>query len=249
MKPALDARLVARVGDGDEAFHLDVELGLDAGVLVLFGASGAGKTLCLRGLAGLVPIEQGYVKVASQTLFDKESGVDLPPHRRGIGYVPQDQALFPFLDVRANVTFGLARSGRRGPGAEALLEGLGLASLAGRQVGSLSGGERQRVALARALAVRPRLLLLDEPFGALDRQTQSEQRALVARALEASGTAAVLVTHDPDDARELGSQLVVIRNGKSREAGAPAKVLGGLGDPLSEAEPSAPGAGNPKDPC
>jgi epoxide hydrolase-like predicted phosphatase len=175
---ALEAHIRTEVGSGAGAFRLDAELRLERGILVLFGPSAAGKSLTLRALAGLVPVREGFVRVAGDTLFESASRVDRPAHRRRIGYVPQHHALFPFCDAAANVAFGLPlRERRRGsPRVRALLEEVGIAHLASARPASLSGGERQRVALARALAVAPRLLLLDEPFASIDRAGHAARR-------------------------------------------------------------------------
>src|SRR5262245_59214268 len=110
---ALDAKLVVHVGSGQSLFSVDAELSLDRGVLVLFGPSGAGKSLTLQALAGLVTPAEGHIAVAGETLYDAQQRINVPAHRRRIGYVPQDPSLFPFLDVAENVAFGLPRSERR----------------------------------------------------------------------------------------------------------------------------------------
>ncbi|MFT4571002.1 MAG: molybdate transport system ATP-binding protein [Hyphomicrobiaceae bacterium] len=231
MNFALEAKFGLDVGSGDgsgdERFCVDVEFVLKRGVLVLFGPSGAGKTLCLRALAGLVRPQRGYVEVGGRMLSDARNDVWVPVHERGTGYVPQDQALLPFLDVAANVRFGLPRPRREGHDADVaeLLAELSLETLADRGVASLSGGERQRVALARALVVRPRLLLLDEPFAALDRDARRSMRSSLKAALTAHQTPAVLVTHDKDDALELGDMVVRLDAGRSVATGTPAEML------------------------
>lgn len=223
---ALDARLVIKVGSGASLFELTSELALDAGVLVLFGPSGAGKTLTLQALAGLVRPASGHLRADGETLFDSAARVFVPAHKRRIGYVPQQSSLFPFLSVAETVAFGLPRSERKkSPAVVALLEELGVARLAGAPVASLSGGERQRVALARALAVRPRLLLLDEPFASIDLEGRSALRRVLRAALERHGTPAVFVTHDPDEALELGDSLVLFDRGRTGASGPPASLL------------------------
>jgi molybdate transport system ATP-binding protein len=222
---AVDARFSLTVGAGDAAFHIDVELSLVSGVLVLSGPSGAGKTLTLRALAGLLPVDSGYVRVGVDTLVDTARGLAVPAHLRGVGYVPQHQSLFPFLDVAANVGFGLARALRRGDRARRWLHELGIAHLASRRPASLSGGERQRVALARALAVGPRLLLLDEPFASIDHDAARELGQLVREVIARHEVPAVLVTHDPEEARALGDRVVRFAAGRTVAAGSPEDVL------------------------
>ena len=222
---ALEARFAVTVGGGDRAFSLDVELGLDAGVLVLFGPSGAGKTLTLHALAGLLPGVRGHLHVAGEVLLDSARGVDVPAERRRLGYVPQQHALFPFLDVAGNVAFGLPRRERRPARVAALLDELGLGDLAAAQPGSLSGGERQRVALARALAVEPRILLLDEPFASIDEDGRASLQKLVRAAIDRRRMPAVLVTHHPGEAMALGDRLVRFERGKTVAAGDPRAIL------------------------
>jgi molybdate transport system ATP-binding protein len=227
MEPALEARIAARVGSVPGAFPLDVELRLERGILVLFGPSGAGKSLTLRALAGLLPVQAGFVRVGGTALYDAERRVDAPAHQRRIGYVPQHHALFPFCDAAANVGFGLPWRERRpgSPRVRALLEEVGIPHLARARPESLSGGERQRVALARALAVEPRLLLLDEPFASIDRAGRSALWATLRAVLERRGTPAVLVTHDAGEARRVGHAAVLLEEGRSVAAGRPEDVI------------------------
>jgi molybdate transport system ATP-binding protein len=224
--PALEARLVIKVESNASSFEVAADLSLDAGVLVLFGPSGAGKTLTLRALAGLIRPTSGTMRASGETLFDGDARVFVPAHKRRIGYVPQHASLFPFLNVAENVAFGLPRALRRGSAAVSeLLEELGIAALARSSVASLSGGERQRVALARALAVRPRLLLLDEPFASIDHAGRSELRRALRATLASRGTPAVFVTHDPDEALELGDEMVLFERGRTAAKGSPASLL------------------------
>jgi molybdate transport system ATP-binding protein len=223
--PAIDARLSLQVGTGVSIFRVDAELLLAAGVLVLFGASGVGKTLTLKALAGLLP-STGHLRVGGETLVDSAAGVSVPAHLRRVGYVPQEYALFPFLDVAANVAFGLPRSARRGDRVERWLDELGLTQLAARRPESLSGGERQRVALARALVVKPRLLLLDEPFASLDEEAAGLLRRVVRDVILRHKVPAVLVTHDVDEAMAMGDQVVRFARGRTVESGSPQRLLG-----------------------
>ncbi|MFO0762762.1 MAG: ATP-binding cassette domain-containing protein [Byssovorax sp.] len=226
--PALLARLSVLAGDGPEAFAVEADLALDRGVLVLFGPSGAGKTLTLQALAGLLRPWRGNIVVQGDTMYDEARRIFVPPEKRRIGYVPQLHALFPFLDVAGNVAFGLPRKERRpdNPRVVALLEELGLAHLARANPASLSGGERQRVALGRALIVEPRLLLLDEPFASIDQEGRAALRAMLRHAIDRRSMPAVLVTHDPEEALSLGDWLVRFERGKTTVAGDPARLLG-----------------------
>jgi molybdate transport system ATP-binding protein len=247
---ALDARLSIAVGAGERTFTVEAELALEAGVLVLFGPSGVGKTLTLQALAGFLPRVRGHLRVAGEVLLDSARGACVPAHARRVGYVPQEQALFPFLDVAGNVTFGLPRAerGGRGPRVSALLDELGLLPLASALPGSLSGGERQRVALGRALAVEPRLLLLDEPFAAIDDEGRAALQKLLLAVIARRRTPVVLVTHHPGEARAIGDRLVRFERGRTAACGDPRAVLGApvvMGGPESPPKPpGVPGDGS-----
>jgi len=224
---ALSMDVTIEVGAKKTAFSLAAKVELERGVLVLFGPSGSGKSLTVQALAGLVRPTRGFVRVGGETVFDAANDVFQPPHRRRIGYVPQHHSLFPFLDVEQNVAFGLPRAERKpgNPAVLALLEELGIAHLRNSRPARLSGGERQRVALARALAVKPRLLLLDEPFASIDELGKTELRRAVRDALERHGTPAVLVTHDPQDAMDLGDLVVRFERGRTVETGTPEAIM------------------------
>jgi molybdate transport system ATP-binding protein len=223
---ALRATLVFSAVGPDARFDVHAELSLDQGILVVFGPSGVGKTLTLEALAGLRAVSVGRVRVGDQTLLDTEHGVSVPPYARGVGYVPQSQALFPFLDVLGNVGFGLPREERRGGRPKELLAELGIAHLSSATPASLSGGEKQRVALARALAVRPRLLLLDEPFASIDDHGRKELEKLLRTTVDRHGVPAVLVTHDKREALAVGDKAVRFVRGKTAESGDPRELLG-----------------------
>jgi iron(III) transport system ATP-binding protein len=202
----------------------------------ILGASGAGKSTLLRVIAGFEPADEGTVALGGTTV-----GSEVPPERRHIGYVPQDGALFPHLTVRRNVGFALsgglfpARRTGRGDLVNELLDLVGLADLGGRYPHELSGGQQQRVAIARALASRPRLVLLDEPFAALDASLRSTVRADVVGALRATGTTAVLVTHDQDEALSVADYIAVLRDGAVTQAGTPDAVYSAPADPWTAA--------------
>lgn len=205
-----------------------VDLTVAAGqVLVLLGPSGSGKTMLLETVAGLRPQHAGQVRLAGTDL------ASAPPERRRIGLVFQDAALFPHLSVRDNVRFGIRA--RRAPAADSpdglWLERLGIGHLAGRYPRSLSGGERQRVALARALAIRPALLLLDEPLSALDQPTREDLRALLQETLAGLDIPAIHVTHDRDEALSIGDALAVITDGQLRQTGPAAELTAAPADP------------------
>jgi iron(III) transport system ATP-binding protein len=197
-----------------------VDLDVPAGSLTaVLGLSGCGKTTLLRVIAGFERAERGRVSLGSRVLDDGHTYI--PPERRGIGYVPQEGALFPHLTVRGNVGFGLSREERRGAAVGELLEMVGLASLAERYPHQLSGGEQQRVALARALARRPEVLLLDEPFSSLDASLRAHVREEVHALLRAQGVTSVLVTHDQEEALSLADTVAVLRDGTIVQGGTP----------------------------
>ncbi|RKP49730.1 ABC transporter ATP-binding protein [Pararobbsia silviterrae] len=192
-----------------------VDLDVASGRLVaLLGPSGSGKTTLLRLICGFDRAEQGSIRVGSTIV--SAPGVHLPPDRRQIGYVPQEGGLFPHLSVADNIVFGLPRAQRKARHrVSELLDMVGLpASFATRAPQQLSGGQQQRVALARALAPSPALVLLDEPFSALDTALRQETRQAVADALAASGATALLVTHDQSEALSMGSQVAVMWHGR-----------------------------------
>ncbi|MCN9242962.1 ABC transporter ATP-binding protein [Streptomyces sp. RY43-2] len=215
----LDARLVVDRG----SFHLDVALTAAPGdVVAVLGPNGAGKTTALRALAGLAPLSGGHLRLDGAEL----DGV--PPEHRPVGVVFQDYLLFPHLSALDNVAFGprcrgAAKVESRAQAAE-LLARLGLADHASARPAGLSGGQAQRVALARALAIRPRLLLLDEPLAALDARTRLDVRSQLRRHLAEFEAVAVLVTHDPLDAMVLADRLVVIERGQVVQEGSPADI-------------------------
>jgi molybdate transport system ATP-binding protein len=223
MSGRLDVRLVKRL----PGFTLDAEWTADGGVAALFGPSGAGKTLTLQCLAGLLRPDAGRIVVDGRVLFDGTTGVDVPPQARRVGYVFQGYALFPHLSVADNVGFGLRGRPRRERQARVaeVMTRLGLAGLEHRHPGELSGGQRQRVALGRALAIDPALLLLDEPLSALDAPLRRTLRDELQAVLADWGTAAVVVTHDFTEAYRLGDRIVVYEDGRVVQAAPRAELL------------------------
>ncbi len=208
----------------DRRFHLDVAFASDAPRLVLFGASGAGKSLTLMAIAGLARPDRGRVRIDGDALFDGEAGVFVPSRDRGLGYVFQDYALFPHLTVRQNVAFGLARGWRnpskdvRDPRVDTWLGTLGLDRLGDRYPEQLSGGQRQRTALARALVGEPRALLLDEPFSALDGPLRERLRGELSTLQRRLSLPMIVVTHDASDVAAFADAVVTIDDGRVVEA-------------------------------
>lgn len=227
--PESDGMLNVKLHQQFGSFQLAVEFRVPLGLIVLFGASGAGKSLTLRGLAGLLHPKEGHVAIDGHLLFDSTAGIDLPTQERRIGYVPQHYALFPHLTVAENVRFALPRGSHRVPWSRAraneqarvseLLSVLGLAGLERRYPATLSGGQQQRVALARALAAEPRLLLLDEPFNALDVAVRERLRDTLKQFQRKFAVPIVLVTHDHAEAQQLADTIVVLQRGRVVQVG------------------------------
>jgi iron(III) transport system ATP-binding protein len=198
--------------------HVDLEL--DAGeLLVLVGPSGCGKSTLLRTIAGLHPLDAGEVVVAGEVMDDGRSSA--PPERRPVGLVFQDHALFPHLTIGDNVGFGIRRqpTAARRATVDELLDMVEIAHLRDRYPHEVSGGERQRASVARAVAPKPHLLLLDEPFAALDPNLRSQVRSQLVALLRATGTPAVFVSHDQSEAMVLGDRLAVMRAGRLEQVG------------------------------
>ncbi|MFC7617212.1 ABC transporter ATP-binding protein [Actinokineospora soli] len=193
----------------------------EGGLLAVLGPSGCGKTTLLRVLAGFHPVRAGRVSLGGRVL--SEPGTQVPPEKRGIGIVPQEGALFPHLSVAGNIGFGLPRA-QRACRVDELLELVGLAGYGRRMPAQLSGGQQQRVALARALAPRPGVVLMDEPFSALDAGLRDELRADVRAALRAFGATALLVTHDQEEALGVADLVAVLRDGVVAQLGTPEQV-------------------------
>ena len=217
------SRLAFQLSAQLERFKLEIELDSEVSSLGLFGASGAGKTTVLEALAGWPSNVCGRIEFGGETWLDSERDIRMRPDVRRVGYVPQDLLLFPHLEVAGNVRFGMP------PQAEAVfaraVEVLGLGSLLQRDVAALSGGERQRVALARAIVSRPRLLLLDEPLGALDRPLRRRILPYLLRVREEFDVPLVLVSHDPTEIAALCDDVLVVHEGRVLARGKPAEVL------------------------
>jgi iron(III) transport system ATP-binding protein len=225
--PAIEVPAI-EVSDLHVAFGQHVVLaGLDLTVLegsftAVLGPSGCGKTTLLRTLAGFERPIGGAISIGGTVVDDRAH--HLGPNRRRIGYVPQEGGLFPHLTVAQNVGFGIRERRRRRASVTQLLEMVGLADLKARYPHQLSGGQQQRVALARALAIKPQVVLLDEPFAALDDVLRIALREDVASILRAARTTAILVTHDQDEALSLADHVAVLRGGRVAQYATPADL-------------------------
>jgi iron(III) transport system ATP-binding protein len=223
--PVLDVRGLAKSFNGNVVLS-DIDLQLQEGsTTAVVGSSGCGKTTLLRVVAGFETPDAGTVSIAGRQVAGPESVV--APHRRSVGYVAQDGALFPHLTVGQNIAYGLRGIDRTRKRArvDELLETVSLdSSYASRRPHQLSGGQQQRVALARALARKPKLMLLDEPFSALDTGLRASTRKAVTRLLADSGVTTLLVTHDQEEALSVADQVAVMRDGRFTQVGSPQEV-------------------------
>ena len=207
-------------------FSIEAAFTSEGRVTGLFGASGAGKTSLVNMIAGLLRPDRGVIALDGETLDDVAAGVHVPPHCRRIGYVFQDARLFPHLNVRQNLDYGLRMNRLVDDPAQRkrVTDLLDVGNLLDRRPGQLSGGERQRVALGRALLSKPRLLLLDEPLGSLDEGRKVEILPYFVRLRDEANVPMVYVSHDAAEMRQLATQIVMLRNGRVTALGG-VKVL------------------------
>jgi len=213
----LSVKLLKKV----KGFTLDVEWEIGNEVAVLFGSSGAGKSMTLQLVAGLMEPDAGFIHSNGNTFFDKSSGINISPQRRSLGYVFQDRILFPHMTVRENIAYGLKGGSRkeRDTRVSDMIRQFRLDGLESMPPSEISGGQKQRVALARALIERPRALLLDEPFTALDSSLRFEMRKLLQEVRNEFDIPVVLVTHDFEDAYLLGNHILIYIDGRVQQAG------------------------------
>lgn len=222
----IDVRIQMQLASPGRRFELDVSLQTGSRRVVVFGESGAGKSLTLRAMAGLLRPDAGWIRIDGDTLFESARNIDVPPQKRRMGYVFQDYALFPHLTVRQNIAFGLSGglfnpARRRRPAVvEQWLERLNLGPVGDQYPRDISGGQRQRTAVARALVAQPRALLLDEPFAALDHANRQATREGLEHLLDTLGIPVVLITHDRDDLERFGGEVLHLRDGRNLPADA-----------------------------
>jgi molybdate transport system ATP-binding protein len=210
-----------------DGFVLEVEWAIQEELAVLFGFSGAGKSMTLQMIAGLMDPDRGTITLGEKVLFDSRAGITLPPQDRSIGYVFQDLALFPHMTVRGNIAYGIRDMGKK-EGREKVDEMIEIFHLEGLEVKrppEISGGQQQRVALARALIGQPALLLLDEPFSALDSPLRAEMQDYLLKIKKEFNIPVILVTHDLPEAYTLAERIIVYSEGRISQAGLPQEVL------------------------
>ncbi|SFH95920.1 molybdate transport system ATP-binding protein [Collimonas sp. OK307] len=215
----IEIRISKHLQADDRGFNLDIALHTASNRVVLYGPSGAGKSLTLQAIAGLLTPDKGLIRLKQNILFDSVAGICLPPQQRKVAYLFQDYALFPHLTVAQNVAFGL-RSGSFNlrhphdhPSVKKWLASFELSAAANSYPHQLSGGQRQRVALARALVLEPDILLLDEPFSALDLSLRDRMRRELSELQKQLNVPMMVITHDPADLALLGDEIFEIRDG------------------------------------
>lgn len=214
-----DIDIQKQLSSGKRTFSLKVRIESDHQRLVILGPSGAGKSLTLKMIAGIMRPDKGHIRVNGQTFYDSTQRIHLSAQQRNIAYVFQDYALFPHLTVRQNIGFGIVhgllnpRHKIQHEAVDYWLGALHLQGLADQLPEALSGGQRQRVALARALVTKPRALLLDEPFAALDPALRQELRQELSELQQRQNIPMLLITHDPEDAAAFGDHLLHMQDG------------------------------------
>ena len=207
-------------------FSLSATFETEGGVTALFGTSGAGKTSLVNMIAGLVTPDRGHIIVDGMTMFDSKARINVPPYKRGIGYVFQEGRLFPHMNVRANLDYGRRMTGQKRDEAvfTRVIELLGIGALLDRRPGALSGGERQRVAIGRALLMQPRLLLLDEPLASLDSARKAEIFPYLQLLRDEARVPMIYVSHSLAEIRRIANTVVHLDGGRVVSVGDPQSI-------------------------
>jgi len=220
-------RLSVKVKKKLNGFSLDSEWEIGDELTILFGRSGAGKTLTLQMIAGLLSPDQGFIHLNESTFFDSSSGRNLPPQKRSCGYVFQDLALFPHMTIRENILYGAHGLSRveREQSADNMIEKFRIMGLEKKYPSEISGGQKQRVALARALIRKPDALLLDEPFSALDNPLRAEMQQFLKEIHREFPIPTIFVTHDVFEAYSMADKIIIYANGSVAQSGTPKDVF------------------------
>ena len=218
---ALYVDIEKRLGD----FTLQVKFEAQEGVLAFLGASGCGKSMTLKCIAGIVKPDRGRIELDGRVLFDSEKHIDLPPQKRRVGYLFQNYALFPNMTVAGNIRAGLRGKENKEERLKELVAAMGLEGLEEHRPHQLSGGQQQRTALARILASEPEVLLLDEPFSALDSHLRFRMEQQLRQTLRSFGKPAILVSHDRDEVFRLASHVALLRSGRMEALGSRDEVF------------------------
>ncbi len=242
-------RLDIRICKEVKGFSLDIEWEIGNELTVLFGYSGAGKSMTLQSLAGIATPDEGHIVLDGKVYFDSAAGINEPPQKRPFGYVFQDLALFPHMTLKENIAYGgKGMSSRaRNERADEMIRLFRLKGLERKLPSEISGGQKQRAALARALIRRPDLLLLDEPFSALDNPVRVEMRKILRDIRREFTIPIVLVTHDMFEAYTMADRMIIYAGGKIVQTGAPSEILRCPVSPDVEALINPPGFARPSD--
>lgn len=205
--------------------HLNINCSIQNGEFIsLYGASGAGKTSVLRMLAGFLKPDDGFIKMNDETWFDQKRNMDVKPQHRKTGFVFQDDALFPNMNVRENITYALSKHDSKNI-VDDVMQLTGTTPFAGRKIQTLSGGQKQRVALARAIARKPSLLLLDEPLSAIDDSMRLQLQTTLAEVHRQLNLTTILVSHDADEILKLSDKIIFLNNGIAEEYAGPSQFF------------------------
>ncbi len=226
--------LEVRIRKELQTFPLDIAWEAGKEIIVLFGPSGAGKSMTLQSIAGLTPLQEGFVRIGEKVLFDLSRKINLPPQQREIGYLFQSYALFPHMTAGQNILFGhqLPKSLEAKEELTAMLELFRIGELVDRYPGELSGGQQQRVALARALIRKPRILLLDEPFAAIDLTVRKALRMELKNLQRKLNIPMLFITHDLSEALVMADKLIIYNRGQVLQEGTPDEILNNPKDEL-----------------
>ena len=215
----LQVRIKKKLGN----FLLDVDFSMDGGIFAILGASGCGKSMTLKCIAGIERPDEGRIVLNDRVLFDSAKRINLPPQKRKVGYMFQDYALFPTMNVVQNIQAGMGRK----PDPKKVREyiaGFQLGGLEHHMPDQLSGGQKQRVAMARMLAAEPEVLLLDEPFAAIDAKVRQELRTWLRETIDKIGITSIFVTHDQDEAIEVADEIIITNEGRVEQMGDPVEI-------------------------